>query len=143
MRLSFIQKVIQGIGLLIILGIQIYSSYWQFLFKQKIELLDFNISTLTIGLIEVALDVVSGILLAMIFFSRTTQTKSFKTTRNVLLLGVFLPLIAVIIKGVASLNGFSMFSMNFMYLWDWAIFSPVPSLWLGVALLSLIQSYKT
>lgn len=134
-----LQGVIQGMGLLIIVGIQIYTGYWQLLFKERIELLAFNTSTLTIALIEVALHGVSGVLLAMILFSRLARTARLTISRTILALGILLPLITLVIKGIVAIEGFSWLPMSFMFLWNWAVFSPVPSLWLGVAIVALIH----
>lgn len=142
MRIRLRQGVIQSAGSLITAGIQIYSGYWQRLFKERVEVLDFNASTLTIALIEIALGIVSGILLSMILFSWMSQIERSAPLRSIFLFSALLPLIALIIRGITALEGFGWLPMSFMPVWNWAIFSPVPPLWLGIAIAALIQRPK-
>jgi hypothetical protein len=143
MRSRLFQEIVRGMGLLVILGLQVYSGYWQLLFTERIELLAFNASTLSMALIEAALSVASGVLLAMILFSRMVQITSLKISGTILVISILLPISGLIIKGIAAVEGLSLFPMSFMFLWNWAIFSPAPSLWLGIALASLIQRLRT
>ena len=134
-----LQGFVQGMGLLIIIGIQIYANYWQLLFREKVALLSFNPSTLGIAFVEVMLHVVSGVLLAMILFPRMSRNGHLAISRTVLVLSILLPLLMLVIKGFVALGGFRGLSMNLMFLWNWAVLSPVPSLWLGLAIIALMQ----
>lgn len=58
---------------------------------------------------------------------------------TILVLSILLPLLMLAIKGFVALGGFRGLSMNLRFFWDWAVLSPVPPVWLGIAIIALVQ----
>lgn len=142
MRARLLQVILQSIGLLMAAGIQIYMDYWSLLFGQRIDQLLFDTATFGIATIETILGLVSGFLIAVSLFSRSAQMALPKTSGIVIALSILLPTIAVAIKGIAAATGFGLFPMSFMSVWNWAIFSQAPSLWLGITIVALIYRLR-
>jgi hypothetical protein len=142
MRSRLLMTILQSVGLLMAAVIQIHLVYWSLLFSQRIDLLLFDIATLRIATIEIILGIVSGFLIIVSIFPWSAQMVFSKTADTVIVLSILIPAIAVAIKGIAAVTGFGLFPMNFMPVWNWAIFSQTPSLWLGIALARLIYRFK-
>lgn len=138
MKPRLLHVIFQSIGLLVVAGIQIYMDYWGRLFEQRIDQLLFGTATFGIATIETILGLASGLLIAVSLLPRSAQMISPKTPDIVIALSILLPTIAVAIKGIAGATGFGLFPMSFMSVWNWAIFSQAPSLWLGIAIAALI-----
>lgn len=143
MSADFRLRLIQIMGLLSVLLLQVYSSYWQRLFRERIVLLAFDVSTLTIGIAEIALDVVSGVLLTWVLFSGSVQTPSRRLSSSVLSLSVLVPSLALTTRAFLALQGFGLFPMTLEVILNWILYSPVPSIWLGVTIFALVQRLRS
>lgn len=141
MATFFRETMLRGVGPLIAAGLQIWAGYWRLLFIRRIAIGQFDSLTTWYAIIDISLGLVGGAMIAMSLFPGQIKAKSFATQRVVIALSLLLSTIALAIKLSAAL-GMGRLPLEFMFVDDWAVFSGLPSLWLGITIVAIINHLK-
>jgi hypothetical protein len=124
-------------GVIVIFLSQIAAWIWNRQFMADFLLLNYGSATLLPAFFETLAGILSGFVLVLILpINRrpSGSAKSISPLRFVLL--AIVPLLALLVKFFLAAGGaYSIHPpLRFLHVWEWAIYSQVPALWLGLVL---------
>ncbi len=105
-------------------------------FGNQIQLLDFGTRTFSVALLVAILGITSGVILALVLLpKRQNNSRENRPLLEAIILGL-LPAFALVLKLVFAVGvvPFSPLRPFLHELWEWAINSQVPPLWLGLVI---------
>lgn len=114
--------------------LQIFSQSWQIEFNTQMNLLNYGKPMFEAALVGALLNILSGIILATLFFYfGMNMSVGFPTKSLFRLINFFIPLIAVILKLLFSVGAFHL-SLRYLLFSQWLLQTPIPSVWLGISI---------
>lgn len=123
-------------AVLAVLLLQVGEVYLNSKFKDQLQYLDLGIGTLSIGLLTVILGIMGGVILALVLLPKRQDSLHRKRLLLETLILSAVPALAIALK-LLSAVGVTLFSplRPLSYeIWEWAVYSQVPPLWLGLVI---------
>lgn len=130
------QSLIQVGAMLVAFVLQMGAVHLDLKFSDRIKLLDFGARTFSIALLVAILGITSGVILALSFLSKKQNySRKDETLLKAVVLGL-LPAFAVVLKLILAVGVVPFVPLRpFLYeVWEWAVNSQVPPLWLGLVM---------